>query len=362
MSSRNKKKTNEPTTPSKETPTFEEEPIRVEQTQSKLDSAPVFLPDGTPSDKKRKLMEAFEEKKKTLKEKKLDYKVNPVPKDRPVRVYADGIFDLFHLGHARGLQQAKNIFPNTYLIVGVCGDEITHKIKGKTVMNEDERVECVAHCRYVDEVITDAPWTLTQEFLDKHQIDFVTHGEDDSYDEEGNDVYKWVKDQGKFLVVKRTEGNFFICFIFSGISTSDLILRIVRDYDTYIRRNLSRGYSTEDMNIPFLKSTSIYFNSQVEKLGDTVRHGVENIGENISDRTETFMETVKKWKDFSEGLVFDFFMKFSGQWDNLLTGGTMNENSMMDPPPKENSISTPTEEEEELKDGEEPDKKKRKRE
>jgi len=29
--------------------------------------------------------------------------------------------------------------------------------------------------RWVDEVIPDAPWVLTQEFIDKHQIDYVAH-------------------------------------------------------------------------------------------------------------------------------------------------------------------------------------------
>lgn len=56
----------------------------------------------------------------------------------------------------------------------VCSDDMTHKYKGFTVMNEDERYDAVSHCRYVDEIVRDAPWTLTPEFLTKHRVSGFT--------------------------------------------------------------------------------------------------------------------------------------------------------------------------------------------
>jgi hypothetical protein len=69
------------------------------------------------------------------------------------------------------------------------------------------------------------------------------HGEDLSVDENGNDVYAWLKEAGKFRTIKRTD----------GISTSDLINRILSQYNDYVKRNLARGYSGKQMNIGFVK-------------------------------------------------------------------------------------------------------------
>ena len=50
------------------------------------------------------------------------------------------------------------------------------------------------------------------------------------------------------------------------MSTSDLIARIVRDYDMYIARNLARGYTRDQLNISFLQEQSIISETALDGL------------------------------------------------------------------------------------------------
>lgn len=142
----------------------------------------------------------------------------------------------------------------------VCNDEETHSRKGKTVMTDEERYEAVRHCKWVDQVIPNAPWFVTQEFLDEYEIDYVAHDAEPYQSTESGDVYAFVKAQGRFLPTQRTE----------GISTSDLITRIVRDYDKFLRRNLERGVSAKELNISFLKEQTIKTQRNIEKIRTNV--------------------------------------------------------------------------------------------
>ncbi|XP_062522128.1 choline-phosphate cytidylyltransferase A-like [Corticium candelabrum] len=228
-----------------------------------------------------------------------------MPGECAVRIYCDGIFDLFHQGHARALMQAKTAFPNVYLLVGVNSDKLTHSLKGRTVMSEDERYDAVRHCRYVDEIITDAPWFITEEFIEKHQIDFVAH-DDAPYAGPGQtDVYKDIKAKGMFLATQRTE----------GVSTSDIVCRIVRNYDSYVRRNLARGYSRKDLNVGFMKEKEIRMKEKMRKLKTRVNEKAHEKWSQLEDKSH---ELLQKWEAKSRELIGGF-LKIFGK-DSTLSG------------------------------------------
>ncbi|KAG0358927.1 hypothetical protein BG005_001619 [Podila minutissima] len=232
------------------------------------------------------------------------YPINPPPVGRPVRIYCDGIYDLFHFGHAKALEQAKKAFPDVYLLVGVCDDAMTHSRKGKTVMTDKERYESVRHCKWVDEVVESAPWFVDQAFLDKHKIDYVAHDDIPYKSVDSDDVYAFVKRSGNFLPTNRTE----------GVSTSDLITRIVKDYDQYLRRNLERGVTAKELGIGFFKEQEVKLKKSAQDIRASIRqnwHGTKDELKNeISVLRNDLRQTMSIWEDKSQEFVRDFSKLF----------------------------------------------------
>ncbi len=132
---------------------------------------------------------------------------------KKVRVYASMVADLFHYGHVNFLRKARA--EGDYLIVGLISDEETTPYKRKPLLSLDERVKVVQGCRYVDEVLPNAPLEATEEWITKHNIDIVVHGDD--FDQSKiNKFFSYPYKKGMLRIVPYT----------SGISTSELIARI----------------------------------------------------------------------------------------------------------------------------------------
>lgn len=180
----------------------------------------------------------------------------------------------------RQLEQAKRAFPNTHLTVGVTGNNETHRRKGLTVLSAKERAETVRHCRWVDEVIEDCPWIVTTEFLEEHRIDYVAHDDIPYGADEGDDIYKAIKEQGKFLVTQRTE----------GVSTTGIITKIVRDYEQYISRQLRRGTSRQELNISWLKKNELDLKRHVGELRDSIRTNWTTTGQELGKELKQFWQ------------------------------------------------------------------------
>lgn len=180
-----------------------------------------------------------------------------------------------------------------FLLFSVCNDALTHSRKGRTVMNEVERYEGVRHCRYVDEIVRDAPWELDDEFLQNNKIDFVAHDEAPYLTDDGVDIYAPLKAKGMFVATQRTE----------GVSTSDIVARIVRDYDIYVRRNLARGYSAKELNVSFLNEKKFRLQNKMDELKDKGKRVMENIGEKKVDM-------IQKWEEKSRDFIDAFLLLF----------------------------------------------------
>ena len=138
-----------------------------------------------------------------------------------MRVYIDGIFDLFHRGHLESLKKAKNSYENTHLIVGVISDDVAKDYKREPVISHRDRLEIIKSINIVDEVITDPPLVVTLDFVNKNNIDIVVHGFANNTDwEKQKDFFKELVEANKF---KRID-------YYQETSTTDIIKKIKNEY------------------------------------------------------------------------------------------------------------------------------------
>ena len=122
------------------------------------------------------------------------------------------VADLFHYGHVEFLRQARAL--GDHLLVGVHSDEAVMAQKRKPILTMEERVACVAGCRYGDGVLPYAPWVTDRDWIEKHDIHLVVHGSD--YSQENLKVTHAIPiEMGILRTVPYTP----------GISTTEIIRR-----------------------------------------------------------------------------------------------------------------------------------------
>lgn len=84
--------------------------------------------------------------------------------------------------------------------------------------------------------------------------------------------------------------HFLIRFL--GVSTSDIVARIVKDYDMYVRRNLSRGYTAKELNVSYLKEKKIRLQNKMEEIKDRGLKVKEDIISKWEEKSNDFIRAV----------------------------------------------------------------------
>ncbi len=155
---------------------------------------------------------------------------------KPVRprrtVYMDGVFDLFHIGHLEAIRQCAAL--GDRVILGVTGDSDAEGYKRRPIVPQSERTAIVRALEEVNDVVCPCPLVVTQEFMDKHEIDLVVHGFANDADAEK---------QHEFFEIPMAMGKFQRIGYYRGLSTTDR-LKNIRD------QNQNESDKTVDAEIP----------------------------------------------------------------------------------------------------------------
>jgi len=113
-----------------------------------------------------------------------------------------------------------------------------------------------------------------------------------------DDIYAPLKARGMFVATERTE----------GVSTSDIVARIVKDYDLYVRRNLARGYSAKELNVSFLSEKKFRLQNKMDELKSRGKRELSKVKVDI----------ITKWEEKSREFIDTFLLLFGREHLNHL--------------------------------------------
>ncbi|KAL0212371.1 hypothetical protein RCL1_005997 [Eukaryota sp. TZLM3-RCL] len=190
----------------------------------------------------------------------------------PTTIWADGVYDCFHVGHANALRQASKL--GDRLVAGVHSSEVVAAQKGApTIQTLAERAAILAACKWVDGVGEDAPWNTDLAFCEEKcgPNFYVAHGDDLCLSADGSDPYEVIKSAGKMKIFERTK----------GVSTTDLVTRLLAHESS--QSNLIEEQSPYTGGNSFILTasliTSFYEFCRTRKQSDSVAyiHGAFDI-------------------------------------------------------------------------------------
>lgn len=149
-------------------------------------------------------------------------------KEKKVRVFTSGSFDLFHIGHLNILERSAAL--GDELVVGVSTDELIQHYKGMPpIIPFEQRIRIVSSIKCVTKVVKQVKLTEIAQ-LQQEEIDIVTIGDD--WENKYLEGLEWMKQQ---------HGKEVVYFPYTpGVSTTDIKKRIIESTNEIIAAALQR--------------------------------------------------------------------------------------------------------------------------
>ncbi|KAJ0087858.1 hypothetical protein Patl1_33212 [Pistacia atlantica] len=107
-----------------------------------------------------------------------------------------------------------------------------------------------------------------------------------------------------FMNLSNLQGSFWKQNEQMGFQHQDIIMRIVKDYNQYVMRNLDRGYSRKELGVSYVKARSLFYekrlrvNMRLKKLQEKVKEHQEKVGEKIQTvamHRNEWVENADRW-------------------------------------------------------------------